>query len=407
MTRFPFVRARLLAVGAAWLVAVALVATRPAHAALCTIDQVPAATLLFPVFEVDLDAPARNTILSVTNVGSSATIAHFTLWTDWAIPVLNFDIYLAGLDTQRIDLADVLLQGRLPATGKAVSPHGPLSGQPVSFANCNNGTTPGQAPVYGDPAIPQSLLAGVRAAFVGDASVIFSGKCAGSDRGNMLARGYVTVEANDQCTVLFPSDPTYFNDPGPTTRRNVLVGDVTMLRPLAQHAIAFGAVPIEAYPEGHAIPAGSRTFYGRYVNGTGADGREPLPAVLEARNVDGGAFNEGTAFFVWRETVAGNPAPVTCGQSPSWAPLATAPVAYFDELEDVVDVSQSFPIALDVQDSMNPALFGRAVLDLAHAGVTPLYGAPEAQAWAGWTMAATNRFVVTFPAAHHAASCAP
>ena len=62
---------------------------RPAAAALCTIDPVPAATLLYPIFEVDVTSPAtHDTVLTVTNVGESAVIAHVTLWSDWAVKKL-------------------------------------------------------------------------------------------------------------------------------------------------------------------------------------------------------------------------------------------------------------------------------------------------------------------------------
>ena len=76
----------------------------------------PAATLLLPYFEVDLDnGQGINTIFSVNNASATAVLAHVTIWSDMGVPVLNFDVYLTGFDTQRIDLRSVLL-GDLPTT---------------------------------------------------------------------------------------------------------------------------------------------------------------------------------------------------------------------------------------------------------------------------------------------------
>ena len=394
-----------------WALAVAVLAislaAHPAVAALCTIDPVPGATLLYPVFELDLDSPStHDTVLSVQNVGDSAVIAHVTLWTDWAVPILDFDVYLARFDVQTIDMKDIVLDGVLPVTGSAVSPHGPLAGPRVAFPGCNDSTTPGAAPVYQNPALNTAIRGHLQAALTGTFSQVLGG-CAGQNRGNRIARGYVTIDANGTCSILFPSSPGYFTGGGPATRRNVLVGDLTILRPVDQYAIAFPAVALEAAPDGQSVPGG-RTFYGRYVGGGGTDAREPLPTVFEGRYFNGGVFNGDTDFFVWRET-GSPPATVQCGNDPSWAPLATQPVAYFDEQEHVTDASQSFPIALDVQATTghSPYFFGNAELDLQHAGVTPLYGAPKAQAWVGWFVESIGRYGGSMPANHLPVSCTP
>src|SRR4028119_2495923 len=77
-----------------------------ARAEIGTIDAVPAATLLLPYFECDLDdnlAPADGgvtTLFSINNASATAVLAHVTLWTDESIPTLDFDIYLTGYDVQ-------------------------------------------------------------------------------------------------------------------------------------------------------------------------------------------------------------------------------------------------------------------------------------------------------------------
>src|ERR1044072_8912683 len=85
----------------ALLAALALVV--PASAEICTIDDVPAATLLLPYFEVSLDQPAgwgKHTLFSINNASNVAAVAHVTLWTDQSIPTLDFDVYLTGYDVQ-------------------------------------------------------------------------------------------------------------------------------------------------------------------------------------------------------------------------------------------------------------------------------------------------------------------
>src|SRR5258708_31510510 len=81
-----------------------LVAALPAFAAsaaatICTIDAVPAATLLLPYFEVDLNNPnGLTTLFSVNNASATAALVHVVIWSDLSVPVLDFNIYLTGYD---------------------------------------------------------------------------------------------------------------------------------------------------------------------------------------------------------------------------------------------------------------------------------------------------------------------
>ncbi|HEV7506116.1 MAG TPA: hypothetical protein VGS07_14500 [Thermoanaerobaculia bacterium] len=71
----------------------------PAFAVIGTIDNVPAATLLLPYFEVDIAHPGGvNTFFSINNALATAVLAHVTIWSDQSIPVLDFDVYLTGYD---------------------------------------------------------------------------------------------------------------------------------------------------------------------------------------------------------------------------------------------------------------------------------------------------------------------
>src|SRR4026209_1163523 len=117
-----------------------------ALAVIGTIDDVPAATLLLPYFEVDVDNPVTgvNTLFSINNASATAVLAHVTVWSDQSVPVLDFDVYLTGYDVQSISMRDILVNGNLPVTASdftdpkdTISPQGPVS-QDISFGSCTS-----------------------------------------------------------------------------------------------------------------------------------------------------------------------------------------------------------------------------------------------------------------------------
>src|SRR4051812_12596807 len=127
---------------AIFLLLAGLLASVPAWAVICTVDDVPAATLLLPYFEVNLDDMwGVDTVFSVNNASATAVLAHVVVWSDLSVPVLDFNIYLTGYDVQTINLRDVL-HGTLPRTASdiqdptdTISPQGAFS-QDISFASC-------------------------------------------------------------------------------------------------------------------------------------------------------------------------------------------------------------------------------------------------------------------------------
>src|SRR5262245_37109809 len=199
--------------------------SQPAAAVIGTIDNVPAATLLLPYFEVDLgNTNGVTTLFPINNASATAVLAHVVVWSDLSVPVLDFNIYLTGYDVQTINLRD-LLAGILPRTASAgqdpsdtISPQGAFS-QDIAFASCS-----GQLP---PPPLPASFVQHLRLALTGKASPILGGLCAGRDLGDSIARGYVTVDAVNNCTLRFPGDPGYFapGGTGDATNQNVLWGD--------------------------------------------------------------------------------------------------------------------------------------------------------------------------------------
>ena len=432
---------RTLAVAAALL---CLVATGGvASAEIGTADNVPAATLLLPYFEVDYGNPTGiTTLLSINNASASASVAHVTLWTDQGIPTLTFDIYLTGFDVQTINLRDVF-NGILPLTADngadpkdTISNQGPLS-QDINFppssppfvGPCDTST------LYTSP-LPAATVDGLRRAHTGQSSSLFGNLCGGANYGDTIVRGYATVDDVTQCNLLNPSTPGYFT--GTAGYRNILWGDYFHVDPGNNFASGDALVHIEACVPGDGyigyvgngagqcpLAAGDYTFYGRYVPaGSALDQREPLATTFATRYVNGGAFNGGTDLVVWRDTKVapiGPGAPYDCSAAgpPGWFPLAQTDVVSFDEAENPTDqcagpalspvtgAKTCFPLAtqrihthggnLIARDMVIPSDFGWLYLNLNHQLGSDPFPA-RAQAWVSTVMDAEGRFSVGFPA---------
>ncbi len=91
-----------------------------AYAVECALDNVPASTLLFPFVNYDYVAgeagnSGQTTLIAITNVSSDAQIVHITLWTDYSIAILDFNLTLTGYDVQTINIRDILRDGVLPS----------------------------------------------------------------------------------------------------------------------------------------------------------------------------------------------------------------------------------------------------------------------------------------------------
>lgn len=375
----------------------ALAPPAPARAEIGTIDAVPAATLLLPYFEVDMgSASGRTTVFSVNNASASAAIANVVLWTDWGIPTFAFEVYLTGYDVQRIDLRDVF-NGVLPVTADAgsdpadtISPRG-FPSQDINFPGatgpCNGSTLYNQP----DPTLALKIQH-LNAAHRGSASPL-NGQCWGASHGDQVVRGYVTVDTVTTCSLLVPSTPGYFF--GIADGRNILFGDYAYIDSAQNFAQGDTLVHVEAC----SIPsvgdgagrcpfvAGDYTFYARYVAGTAADQREPLPTTFGARYVNGGQDGEETDLLVWRDSKmapSGASGPRPCGSQPSWFPLAHSDIVAFDLEEQVADlcfiIDNNFP-PVGGQQACLPLLTQRAGLDGAGAFNDPTFVPPFSGGW--------------------------
>ncbi len=308
----------------------------------CDVKVGPAVTLLLPYFEVDTDGTSgRTTLFTITNVSRYPQIAHVTLWTDWAFPVLTFNVFLTGYDVQAINLADILIRGTIAPPSGTTSATTPgslsVSTNPNirSAADCAN--SPGT--------LPASILAAVRWAFrigVFNPGGGVTG-CSTTGRVHFDAIGYATIDLVASCTDRTPLDPLYYT--ADLLFDNVLLGDYQQLGaspsgtgfPSVLDAAGNPMVHIRAVPEGGG--AGSNvatglpyTFYDRYTLPATRtmDRRQPLPSTFAARYIQGGPSNFATNLTVWREGTEGR----KCATYVENSAIPIAEVIRFDEHEN-------------------------------------------------------------------------
>lgn len=393
------------------LLVAALCAAGAAHASQCAVDQVPGATLLMPYFEVELEgcdpqAPGRTTVVWVRNVAEAHQLVQVTLWGDYGQPVAGFPMYLPAMSARHIDLADVICRGRVPSTGAAVSPRSEFGlGNAPNFAGCNNGADPDNGiPVANQ--FSNEFIADVQIRLSGNRSP-FTNACYGFNRGDTVARGFITVDAVTACTTMLPTDPIY--QATVLGFDNALVGGFKLVDPENNFAQGAAAVALEAAAPGVYVP-GDWTFYGRYNAWTGTDRREPLPSSWSVPFVRGGAAARNTELVVWRETPAMSLSPSSCFAPPFPLPLSDSGQAIFDKRGEsssppVVFPGQVPPVDLpiafatqkfDVMEVETSSPFGSSVdegtihLNLQY----PMPGAPglAGQAWVGALTYAEGRF---------------
>jgi hypothetical protein len=337
-----------------------------AFAEICTIDDVPAATLLLPYFEVDLNSTAGvTTLFEINNATAAPVVAHVVVWSDLSVPVLDFNVYLTGYDIQPINMRDILdlvlpatagpatdPDGPEPSLTDTVSNNGPFSLPEVDFPQCAAQLPP--------PTLPAGLAQDVKDALTGNPVIGRGGACFGTNQGDNIARGYVTVDVVDRCSLQFPGDPGYFVNGGLGVAQNdnVLWGNYIYVDPTNNFAQGETLVHVEAdatNPE-TATP-GEYTFYGRYtdVPWDASDNREPLVGVFAARYLQNAAFTGGTDLIVWRDSKQ-PVAPFVCANGPPSPPyrLGQEAIIIFDEKENP-DIPQQVPISPQPEaDTLNP-----------------------------------------------------
>lgn len=319
---------------AALFAALLTVLVSPAKAAIGTVDVVPAATILVPYFETDLNnGNGPQTSVTLTNTSATAILANVVLWTDLGVPTFSFNIYQPGYTSTVIDLR-LLFKGVVPITASdgqdpadTISPQGPWS-QDINFPGCSS-VLP-----YATP-LPAATLTALRNAHTGQSSTTFGGSCGASAYGDGIARGYITIDTINQCGNHLPSDTGYFvaGGGGIATLQNVMTAQVTYQNKSQNQASAEPAVHVEASPVDPLTDGpGDHTFYGRLVSYSGADNREALFAMSQARYFNTPTLT--TEAVVWRDPGA-IVSPFACGAAlPAPFPLGQREFIGFTEDEE-------------------------------------------------------------------------
>jgi hypothetical protein len=392
----------------------------------CDLAVAPAATLFVPYFEVDVTSPvhrARTTLITVTNVSPSPQIARVTLWSDWAYPVLTFNVFLTGYDMQSINLYDVLVQGLIATNTEAP---GELSSRNDSNPNLSPSIAANCARAQAPSRLPEGTLQDVRAALMrGESAECGTSRIGGS---NDRAIGYATIDVVTDCTSTFPDEASYFA--AELLFDNVLIGDVIAVDPSStagNYANAEPMVHIRAIPEGG--PAGATpgtalplTFYD--LHSRGGDRRQPLPSVFAARYIQGGTSGFLTNFLIWREPITGPNA--VCSDYIANRGLEVAEYIRFDERENPTTnspqviitftpspVTTSAVVAMNTRNPQFPPLTsgdiaGWMYLNLDNAGPYNATRRPRrAQGWVGITMFAEGRYSAATRAVPLGNGCSP
>ncbi|HEX9160567.1 MAG TPA: hypothetical protein VF980_02580 [Thermoanaerobaculia bacterium] len=337
----------------------------------CDIGTYPAATLLLPFFQVDLGTAGtgRTVLFDITNTSRYSQIAHVTVWTDWSVPVLDFNLFLTGYDVVPVNLFDVIARGLIPTTSVATTAQPGATNTAANTSNVNVGTKPvltttlnGGNPNFSAavPAncaagrlpgqLPPAAVADIRAALsTGTATgttAVCPGTQVGSNHGANTAVGYVTIDVNADCNTSLPTSPAYF-----TTFilfDNVLTGDyfdVNQNTATGNFAGGNPMVHIRAIPEGGAagsVPGTNLpfTFYDRYTLGANTrtvDRRQPLPSTFAARWISGTAAIFDTQYKIWREGLTG--AGAACVDFVANDTIPLTEIVRFDERENAAVVS--------------------------------------------------------------------
>ncbi|HVE70558.1 MAG TPA: hypothetical protein VNI54_04250 [Thermoanaerobaculia bacterium] len=328
----------------------------------CDIGVLPAATLLLPFFEVDLNDPlgpvGETTLFTVVNVTNFEQIAHVTLWTDRGFPVFGFPVYLTGYDAQSINLYDVFVRGVIaPDSATTSTRHGNYS---------DRSTTINTAGCTRIPPMDLATFARLRRAFT---EGVIEGECSTVGGRHARATGYATIDVVRSCDATLPSEAAYWT--GKIGYDNVLTGDYQQVTSRENFAQGGPLVHIRAVPEGGTFEqrrinrtkydAGfQRTFYARYQSKEfpGADGRQPLPSRFAARWINGSTLKFQTNLKIWREGNAGPQA--RCSEYARDGAVETTDIVMFDENENATAIRDSALPLASMTSVSNPRFYPQA-----------------------------------------------
>jgi len=356
----------------------------------CLPSKTPAATLLLPYFEVDVEEPnGRDTLVSVGNVADTAALVHAVLWTNWGLPALSFDFFVPADGIRSLRIRD-LIAGRLPVTSPPDRP-------PEVAASC---LEPLALPVF-DPDALLATLTGQPDPSDGlcHSSAVESGR---------LVTGFLTFDVVRDCSgaaLTTPLDDGYFEDGGGglATNDNVLWGDFYLVDPTNDYAEGERLVAVSADASRFGGPVvcitapcpqrTATTFYDRPEGN-----RAPLARTYRARYLSGGGFLGTTDLVIWQE---GRSGPNGCDSSPGTdASIFQLYEDFHDETGQPVASNHFFgrehTLRLRIGDERAPVASGFGSVDL-HGQWSGGFGVPDVedtQIWAMPLLSAEGRFSV-------------
>ncbi|HEX7832874.1 MAG TPA: hypothetical protein VF787_24690, partial [Thermoanaerobaculia bacterium] len=264
---------------------------------------------------------------TITNVTNTAQIARVTLWTDRSYPVINFNIYLTGYDTQSINLFDLIARGIIApdmGTGVTISPEGPYSNPNPSLDLAMCDELPGAIPFVYVRRMQQAFTTGTIPALGSIPG------CPGAGGVHANAVGYATIDVVRSCGFTGPTDAGYFEND--IAFENALVGDYDQTNLTAGTEASNPLVHIKAIrKESNGKTEFERTFYSRYQNGGTDDARQPLPSTFAARWVDNA--QKSTSYKIWREGSTG--AGAACAAYAANGAIPVSEIVVWDEEENV------------------------------------------------------------------------
>ncbi len=301
------------------IVLASLFVSAPALAIINSLDNVPAATLLLPHFDVDVsNANGTRTTFTIGNSSATPKLVNVQLWSDLGVPTMVFNVGLNGYEIREIDLRSIFVNGTIPSS---------TSG----FPNCS-----AFLPQPNLSAVLRGELVkahrGLAADVINDPPSL--NRCWGSVQSDSHVRGYVTVDAVNTCNSLFTISTGYFisGGLGIASNENVLWGEYSISNATTGSAYGDTLVHVEASDTNPLTTTiGLHTFYGRLagVSGTANDNREALPQSYFARYQLQGAI-DGTKALVWRDT--DRRAPFVCSSPPP--SLGNEGIVVFDHQEE-------------------------------------------------------------------------
>src|SRR5207253_4203247 len=147
----------------------------------------------------------------VTNLPQNT---HVTIWTDWGFPVVSFNVFLTGYDTQSISLYDVVINGIIAPKNANLTAGGTSSNTAPGSVSSANGANPNLTianchdlpGIISSPlrtAITSALTTGVynAAGFsLSCGTTTRVGSAAATHHTITSAVGYVTIDVTAACT---------------------------------------------------------------------------------------------------------------------------------------------------------------------------------------------------------------